>query len=298
MCSAQAGIFNEKPSKYYYLEYQLDYSQPTAEIRKAIKRATAVQNAAINLVVSFGRRAWNLLNPAWMPKDLVDFETLVGVEGYAMPATQGDLFFWIHSDQHDENFDVVLAIQSALQNVATNSLDLMGFTYHEDRDLIGFVDGTANPKADDRYAVAQIAEGLVGAGGSYVMSQKWVHDLAAFNQLSVHQQEQVVGRTKVDDIELSGSAMPIDSHVSRTDVSVDGEAMKIYRRSDPYGSATEHGLYFLAFSCELRRFSIQLERMLGMTDDGIHDKLIEYSKAVTGSYWFAPSTEDLSQLLQ
>ncbi len=298
MTAAQAGIFNEKPSKYYYLEYQLDYSKSAAEIKKAIKHATSNQNAAIDLVVSFGKQAWNLLNPAWTPKDLVDFETLVGVEGHTMPATQGDLFFWIQSDQHDENFDVVLTIQSALQNVATNSLDLMGFTYHEDRDLIGFVDGTANPKADDRYAVAQIAEGLAGSGGCYVMSQKWVHDLTAFNQLSVHQQEQVVGRTKVDDIELSGSAMPIDSHVSRTDVAIDGEAMKIYRRSDPYGSATEHGLYFLAFSCELRRFSIQLERMLGMTDDGIHDKLIEYSKAVTGSYWFAPSSEDLSQLLQ
>ena len=227
----------------------------------------------------------------------MDFKTLQGVQDFSMPSTQGDVFFWIHSDHQDFNFDQVLLIQSVMGKVAELQLDLVGFNYHNQRDLIGFVDGTANPKEDARQLAALIPEGQMGAGGSYVLSQKWVHDLAAFNQLEVTQQEKVVGRTKIEDIELTGDDMPANSHVSRTDVSVDGTAMKIYRRSDPFGSATEHGLYFLAFACELRRFSVQLERMLGMTDDGIHDKLIEYSKAVTSSYWFAPSAEDLRAAL-
>ena len=90
--------------------------------------------------------------------------------------------------------------------------------------------------------------------------------------------------------------MPPDSHVSRTDVKVDGVAMKILRHSSPYGSAAEHGLYFVAFACEQRRFQIQLDRMFGVSGDGLHDQLVEYSHAVTGSYWFAPSAEELERL--
>ena len=297
MSQAQSGIFEENTNQFYYLEYKLDFSMDLVVLKQAIKSAVRNEGIGINVVVAFGKKAWNLIQPNWQPVDLVDFKTLNGVQDFSMPSTQGDLFFWIHSNQHDDNFDQVLLIQSALEKVAKIQLDLVGFNYHNQRDLIGFVDGTANPKEDARQMAALIPEGEVGAGGSYVLSQKWVHDLSAFKQLTIAEQEKVVGRTKVEDIELTGDDMPVNSHVSRTDISVDGQAMKIYRRSDPFGSATEHGLYFLAFACEMRRFSIQLEHMLGMTDDGIHDKLIEYSKAVTGSYWFAPSIEDLQSAL-
>ncbi len=297
MTQAQAGIFKENTHQYYYLEYQVDFSNSTQTIKQVLSAAVSESIDGVNVVVAFGKQAWNTLQAGWQPKDLVDFETLNGVQGFSMPSTQGDVFFWVHSDHQDDNFDRVLNIQAAMEKVAKLQLDLVGFNYHNQRDLIGFVDGTANPKEDDRQLAAVIPAGEVGAGGSYVLSQKWVHDLRSFNQLAVTEQEKVVGRTKIEDIELTGDDMPVDSHVSRTDVSVNGQAMKIYRRSDPFGSATEHGLYFLAFACELQRFSVQLEHMLGMTDDGIHDKLIEYSTAVTGSYWFAPSAEDLQTVL-
>ena len=90
--------------------------------------------------------------------------------------------------------------------------------------------------------------------------------------------------------------MPPDSHVSRTDVSLDGTALKIYRRSTPYGSVAEHGLHFVAFACDLVRFDVQLQHMFGVTGDGIHDRLIEYSRAVSGSYWYVPSLPDLQSL--
>jgi putative iron-dependent peroxidase len=125
-----------------------------------------------------------------------------------------------------------------------------------------------------------------------------VHDSDAFLALPEPEQERVIGRTKPDSIELEGDAMPPDSHVSRTDVSVDGVPQKIYRRSVPFGSVGEHGLYFLAFACDLRRFEIQLRRMFGVADDGEHDRLIEFSKPTTGSYWFAPSEQAMRSLSQ
>jgi putative iron-dependent peroxidase len=123
-----------------------------------------------------------------------------------------------------------------------------------------------------------------------------VHDLDAFNAMPQAEQEQVIGRTKPDSIELEGDAMPASSHVSRTDVSEDGVALKIYRRSAPFGSVGRHGLYFLAFSCDPHRFDVQLRRMFGVSGDGEHDRLIEFSEPVSGSYWFAPSIEDLAGL--
>ena len=138
--------------------------------------------------------------------------------------------------------------------------------------------------------------GLPGPGGAFVLSQKWVHDLEAFRALPVAEQERVIGRTRADSIELEGAAMPADSHVSRTDVKLDGVAQKIYRRSTPFGGVAEHGLYFLAFSCELSRFELQLRRMFGASEDGLCDRLTGFSRPTTGSYWFAPAEDALMRL--
>lgn len=298
MNPAQKSIFNEESTNYYYLEYQLDYSHTVEKIRQALKQAIESNIKALNLVVSFGNKAWDTLQPSWKPKDLCPFSSLTGVNGFSMPSTQRDVFFWIHSQKHDDNFDLVLAIHEAMQDVADVKLDLTGFNYHNDMDLIGFEDGTANPKDDDRMSTALIPNSEIGSAGSYVLSQKWVHNLKAFKNLSDTEQGCVVGRRKFDNKELEGKKMPLNSHISRTDLTVDGQPMEIYRRSDPYGNATEHGLYFLAFACELKRLSSQLESMLGMTEDGIHDKLIEFSQATTSSYWFAPSANDLQNLIK
>jgi putative iron-dependent peroxidase len=130
------------------------------------------------------------------------------------------------------------------------------------------------------------------------MRARPVHDLEAFNAVPIEEQEQIIGRTKPDSVELTGDAMPPDSHVSRTDAKIGGVAQEIYRRSVPYGRAEEHGLYFLAFSCERTRFDILLSRMFGTADDGIHDRLTEFSQPVTGSYWFAPDQAALDKIGQ
>ncbi|MGK5094449.1 Dyp-type peroxidase [Deltaproteobacteria bacterium TL4] len=298
MPTPQDGIFREDSHKYYYLEYQRDPKTPIPVLQRAIRGALQRQSKDIEIIIAFGKQTWNYLNPQWEPGELQDFEELQGSHGFSIPSTQRDIFYWIHSKNHDDNFDQVLNIQKSMGATAVLKLDLAGFTYHDSRDLIGFIDGSANPKDDDRQRAALIPERQTGAGGSYVLTQKWVHNLAAFNSLSQTQQEKIIGRTKVDSIELEGDAMPKDSHVSRTDVTVDGKAMKIYRRSAPYGSATEHGLYFIAFACEISRISIQLKRMFGLTEDKLYDKIVEYSKPVTSSYWFAPSKEDLASMLE
>ena len=111
------------------------------------------------------------------------------------------------------------------------------------------------------------------------------------------EQEGVVGRTKAGSVELEGDAMPATSHVSRTDVKIDGVAQAIYRRSQPFGTAAAHGLHFVAFACDPHRVGIQLERMFGTSGDGLHDRLVEFSRATTGSYWMVPNEDDLRAAL-
>ncbi|MGB1091876.1 MAG: Dyp-type peroxidase [Oceanobacter sp.] len=302
MATPQIGIFTQGSTQYYYLEYQIDWSKPLADIRAALKAAVQ-QNLPTNLVVAFGQQAWSQLvaeqpDSISMPEGLCDFAPIESRDGYVLPSTQSDLFFWIHSGRTDDNFDRVQSIATAMEGFAELVLDLPGFCYHDSRDLSGFVDGSANPKTDStRLEAALIPEGKPGAGGAFVLGQKWIHNLKAFHQMPVKEQEGVIGRTKPDSIELEGDDMPENSHVSRTDAKVDGVAMKMWRRSAPFASASEKGLFFLAFACELRRYEVLLERMYGLAEDGVRDRLIEFSTPVRSSYWFAPSLEDLETVL-
>ncbi len=298
MNSPQPGIFEENSNQFYFLEYQIDFSRGPNRIKSVLRQILNEKPAELNLVMAFGAHSWSLLNPQWKPEQLSAFEQIDGKNGFSIPATQQDVFFWIHSNNHDKNFDLAMRIQYLLSADAELNLHQSGFTYHDSRDLIGFVDGTANPKEDDRFETALIPKDQLGAGGSYVMSQKWIHKLKDFKNLKTSEQEKVVGRTKEDNIELEGEAMPENSHVSRTDIKSEGVAQKIYRRSAPFGDVKDKGLYFLAFACEQNRFDRQLRSMYGLTEDGIQDRIIEFSSPVTSSYWFAPSMEDLINVLE
>lgn len=256
----------------------------------------AARGGGSQVVCAFGAAQLRRLAPTETPDELCDFDAIEGRDGTGIPATQRDVLFWIHGAGVDRNLDCALAIDRAFRGTARLELDEKGFTYHDSRDLTGFIDGTANPKGDDARAAALVPEGRTGAGGAFVLTQRWVHDLAAFEALPVGEQERVIGRTKPDSIELEGDAMPATSHVARTDVAVGGVPIKIYRRSAPFGGVGEQGLYFPAFACDPGRFDILLRRMFGLWDDGIHDRLTAYSIPVTSSYWFAPSEEALRAL--
>jgi putative iron-dependent peroxidase len=291
----QSGIFLEGNRYHHFLEYTLPAGVADEAIAEAVAAARG-QAGGAETVAAFGARLWREIAPGDMPAGLADFAGIAGAGGLVAPATQRDLLFWIQGAARDDVLDRALAIHRALSAAGRLELDLTGFTYHDSRDLTGFIDGTANPKNAERHDVALVPRGRPGAGGAFVLSQTWVHDLEAFGALPVAEQERVIGRTKADSIELEGAAMPADSHVSRTDVKLDGVAQKIYRRSTPFGGAAEHGLYFLAFSRELSRFDVQLRRMFGAWDDGLCDRLTAFSRPTTGSYWFAPSEDDLARL--
>lgn len=296
MSLAQQGLYVEPGNNSHYLECLWPASVSVAQLKQALNVARQpIKNVYIQ--IGFGAQAWQRLTPSFTPEHLTPFTQLNGKNGKQMPSTQGDIWFWIHGEDRGEVMDAVVQVQLAIHGLLDVQLDLSGFKNREARDLTGFVDGTANPEADERAEVAQIGLDHVGAGGSYVFSQQWQHDLVAFNQLAVSEQEKVFGRTKQDNIEMDDDQMPENSHVSRTDVSVNGVAQEIYRRSTPYGGAQKHGLYFLAFSCDPARIHIQLERMLGNTEDGLSDRLMDFTQAITGAYWFLPAQKDLDQLL-
>lgn len=295
MTAPQGNIFIEGARYHHALEYTA--TADTDVVRAALRRGLAgVNSDAIGHVVAFGDGFWRQLSRTDIPMGLMPFSALEGPR-HSAPATQTDILIWLHGDSRDDVMDGVMALDDSLCDVAERTMDQPGFVYHDSRDLTGFVDGSANPKDDDRLAVALVADGQPGAGGAFVLCQKWVHDLPGFLNLDERTQEQIIGRTKADSIELEGAAMPSDSHVSRTDLKVDGVAMKMYRRSFPYGTASEKGLYFLAFSCDPFRFQVSLESMYGLTDDGVSDQLLAFSKAVSGSYAFAPSQQDLKAAL-
>jgi putative iron-dependent peroxidase len=296
MASPQSGIFAEGTSHHHYLELAVAPDAGDDDLRRAVAGVLSATHAdsETHRVVAFGAALWTRLAADETPAGLRPFAAIEGPEGYGIPGTQRDILVWVHGRDLGATLDGALAAHRALATVAALELDERGFTYHDSRDLTGFIDGTANPKDAAAREAALVADGAPGAGGAFVLSQRWVHDLASFHALTVAEQERVIGRTKPDSVELEGDAMPPDSHVSRTDVTQDGVALKIYRRSAPFGTVGTHGLYFLAFACDPLRFDVQLARMFGTAGDGLHDRLVEFSRPLTSSYWFAPSQESLA----
>ena len=178
--------------------------------------------------------------------------------------------------------------------VAVLADEQTGFLYHDGRDETGFVDGTANPPVRRAADVALVPLGTPGEAGSHVLAMRWVHDLDAFHRLSIHEQERVFGRTKLDSVELSHGEKPPDAHIARVELDVEGEELEIFRRSVPYGTIQESGLYFVAFSADPSRFQRMLARMFGI--DGVRDRLTDFSTPASGAYYFAPSINALRAL--
>ena len=288
MSDFQAGIFDKSRQHHVFLEFTLRPQVDTAALKTLLARLRDTESGDCVVTLALGPAFWARVDgqfsfPAFSLDD-------------RLTSTQADLLVWIQGSDRGDLFDVARSVRSSASDLCDVQLDLDGFVYHDSRDLTGFVDGIGNPKGDKAMAAALVPEGQHGAGGSFVLSQKWVHDLDRFEALPVPEQEKIIGRTKADAVEFDESVMPEDAHVGRTDVSHNGVPQKIWRRSVPYGNTAEHGLYFLAFSCELDRFDYLLKRMYGLTDDGIQDRLLDYSRAVTSSWWYAPTNEWLAAL--
>lgn len=298
MATPQAGIFALGTRTHHHLEFDVRAGGEPADVIAATDRLreSHVTAGGSNMVVGFGAALWRRLSSA-PPPDLGEFQEIVGLHGHVAPSTQHDIWIWIHGTGTDVVLDAALQASAALAPVAELADETACFVYHDSRDLTGFVDGTENPPPTEAPRVACIGDGLPGAGGSHVIAQRWRHDLDAFGALDEPDQERVFGRSKPDSVAIARDIRPADAHIRRAELlDADGEERPIYRRSVPYGTVRERGLYFLGFSAEREIFDGMLAQMFGTSGDGLHDRLLDYTTAMTGSYYFAPSLEDLTAL--
>ncbi len=295
MATPQPGIFAQGTRSHRHLEFDLRADVAAADVLAALAplRQPSVAAGGANIVIGFSPALWRQLASGAAPAELTEFPDLDGV-----PATEHDMWVWVHGTGDDVLLDVTRQVAATLAPVATVAEEVAGFVYHDSRDLTGFVDGTENPALEEAFTVALVPAGEPGEAGSFALTQRWVHDLAAFHALPVAEQEGVIGRTKADDVELDDDTKPATAHIARVVMEdADGDEVEIYRRSVPYGTVREHGLQFVAFSADPHRFTAMLERMFGATDDGLRDRLTEFSTPVTGAYWFVPSLEALGDAL-
>lgn len=296
LLSAQPGIFALGTRAHHYLELDLRPGASDREVRAALAalRQPDVTAGGLNLVVAFGAGLARRLAPDDTPGGLVPFQTVEGVGGRRVPAAQRDLWLWLHGTGPDVVLDGARLAVGALAPVATVTAEQPAFVYRDSRDLTGFVDGTENPPIEEAPEVALVADGP-GAGGSFVLATRWVHDLAAFGALSVAEQERVIGRTKDLSIDL-GDARPPNAHISRVVIEEHGRELEIFRRSTPYGDVSTQGLYFVAFSADPHRFTAMLRAMVG-ADDAVADRLTDFSRSERAGLYFAPSLNALDALV-
>jgi putative iron-dependent peroxidase len=295
----QFGIFAQGTQAHHFLEFDL---RPGITPTKAVSsfrrlRTSEVSAGGVNLVVAFGADAWREVAPAEAPVSLEPFRGVVAPQGRGAPATQHDAWIWISGSSPDVTFDHARAVARVVADVARLAAEQPAFTYQEGRDETGFIDGTANPPIRRAADVALVPPGEPGQGGSHVLAMRWVHDLDAFHRLPVSEQERVIGRTKPDSVELDDADKPPTAHISRVEIEADGHELEIFRRSVPYGTVDEHGLYFVAFAADPSRFERMLARMFGTAGDGVRDRLTEFSQPVSGAYYFAPSLNALNELV-
>ncbi|PSW19584.1 deferrochelatase [Photobacterium sanctipauli] len=275
--TAENAAVVKQCQQLHQLVSSLNEQQPHADLRAS---------------VAFGKTFWHALEKG-TPAGFEDFKAL-GEGDVTAPATGGDILLHVNSSRHDLNFYLLRQFMQPIAEFVEIMDETYGFKYLDSRDMTDFIDGTENPKTlEARQDVALIQDGDF-AGGSFVMVQRFVHNLPAWNRLNIQAQEKVVGRTKPDSVELED--VPAASHVGRVDIKEEGKGLKIVRHSLPYGTVSgDHGLLFIAYCNTQHNFNAMLESMYGATD-GKTDQLLRFTTAVTGAYFFAPSVEMLNSL--
>jgi putative iron-dependent peroxidase len=295
MSSPQGGIFALGTASHAYLEFDRSGGRDGRDVVAAISslREPRTTMGGVNLVAGFRPELWRDVVPDDAPAEVEGFnEDVIGVDGLVMPATQHDAVLWLSGSAYDVVFDVARNAIAELHGLAVVVEETSSWPYQHDRDLTGFIDGTENPTLFDAPELVLIPDGGPGAGGTILLLQKWPHDAAAWESLPVASQERVIGRKKLDSVELDPK--PADSHVERTDQDTFG---KIFRRNTPYGTVTDHGTMFVGFSSEQRPLSTMLESMAGLKG-GVRDALTRYTQALTGAYYFVPSTDALRRVIR
>ena len=253
----------------------------------------------LSCITGFGSDAWDRLFGEPRPKDLHPFREIHG--NHHAVATPGDILFHIRAKRMDLCFELATQILARLGGAVAMSDEVHGFKYFDDRDLLGFVDGTENPVDQAAVDVTIIGEeDAAFAGGSYVIVQKYLHDLKTWNELPVEMQEKIIGRTKLSDIELDDAVKPAYAHNALTTIVENGEELDIVRDNMPFGDAGkgEFGTYFIGYAKSPHRIEQMLENMFVGRPPGNYDRLLDFSRAVTGTLFFVPSATFLEDVTE
>ncbi|MBN9035209.1 MAG: Dyp-type peroxidase [Rhizobiales bacterium] len=247
-------------------------------------------DGGLSCIMGFGSEAWDRLFGGARPKELHPFREIRG--RYHAPATPGDVLFHIRARSMDLCFELAMQIMARLGKAVTIVDETHGFKFFDQRDMVGFVDGTENPVGQESIDAVLIGdEDPAFAGGSYVIVQKYLHDLDGWNALPVERQEGIIGRRKLSDIELEDAVKPSSAHNALTSITdEDGNELKIVRDNMPFGEIGKgaFGTYFIGYSRSPSRIERMLQNMFIGDPPGNYDRLLDFSRAMTGSLFFVP----------
>ncbi len=298
MPEPQPGLFAQGLSHHMHVEFAVKSDASLDSIRVALTSARRAATGLVgpNVTWGFSPMLWKKLAPGKLPPTVQPLAEVRGSTGLVARSTQWDIWAWCSGASAESVGATAAVIVAALAEVARLELELPAYTAPDSRDPTGFIDGTENPLPDEAYDVAVFPSDSVGAGGSAVLVQKWVHNLPAFEALPITEQEAVIGRTKEDSIELPEGEIPMTSHVKRNTVldSV-GEERHIYRRNTPFNLGDEIGTQFIGVTNDPDLIIEMLERMFGATADSLIDTLATFSAVVNGSMYFAPAMAALTE---
>ncbi|MBS1676133.1 MAG: Dyp-type peroxidase [Actinobacteria bacterium] len=275
-------------------ETVLDLLPDLAGLRRSV--GFRYPDARLSAVAGIGAGLWDRLFDGPRPAGLHPFRELRGAR-HTAPATPGDLFFHLRADRLDVCFELARLIVDRLGPPVRIVDEVHGFKSFDERDLLGFVDGTENPEGRDAAAAVLIGEEDADfAGGSYLIVQKYVHDLASWNELTVEQQEAAFGRTKLDDVEFADADKAPDSHLALNVIEdEDGDQLQIMRFNMPFGrvGAGEYGTYYVAYAATPAVTEEMLDNMFLGKGEATHDRVLDFSTALTGNLYFVPSADFL-----
>ncbi|MFB6456458.1 Dyp-type peroxidase [Chitinophaga sp. Hz27] len=291
----------------YFLVWNLKEELPQEQVQGVFRRVCALivnlNNSALDrfpdskasCVMSIGYEAWLKLDlPKPLPKELKSFETIAGVKHSAI-ATKGDLHFHIRADVKSFAYDMATVISGFMKEIADCVVEVQGFRYWDSRSILGFVDGTENPHGAERGYFAIIGDqDPAYKGGSYLFVQKYLHNLDAWKSLPVEEQEKVIGRSKEQDIEMSDEVKPKNSHIALANI---GDDFKVVRDNMPFGNVAtnEMGTYFICYASTFTTVEKMLRNMFLGDPVGNYDRILDFSTAVTGTLFFAPSMDMLDE---
>lgn len=258
-------------------------------------------NKSLKCVMGFGSDAWDKLFGSPRPANLHPFIEMKG-DKHLAPSTPGDILLHIRADSMDLCFEFARQMMDVWGEAVTKEDEVHAFRYFDGRSIVGFVDGTENPVGDEAFEAAIIGEeDPYFQGGSYVIVQKYLHDMKAWNALPVAEQEKVFGRTKFEDIEMDDDTKPINAHTAVTIVEdEEGNELDIVRANLPFGNPAsgEFGTYFIGYARHVSTTEKMLERMFIGEPRGNYDRLLDFSTAITGTLFFVPSVQLLAELAE